>query len=139
MTKWEWDKRLETGIEEIDDQHMELFRRIDKLELALYSGMGTSECLHLIKYLEDYVNEHFALEEKLMYDAHYPLLTAHHQQHLEFKNTCKDIFISCRDQGTDTYLAIDVDKRMRKWWENHIMKLDLDYVPYLKNIIPDRL
>ncbi len=139
MIKWEWNKRLETGIDDIDEQHKELFRRIDKLELALYSGMANSECLHLIKYLEDYVNEHFALEEKLMYDAHYPVLSAHRKQHLEFTNRCKEMFISCKDHGTDTYLAIDVDKQMRKWWENHIMKLDLDYVPYLKSEHPDRL
>ena len=139
MTKWEWNKRLETGIEDIDDQHMELFRRIDKLELAMYSGMGTSELLYLIKYLESYIIEHFDLEEKLMFEADYPDLSNHRKQHNEFRITCREFFASCREKGADKYLAIEVDKQMRKWWENHILKLDLDYIPYLKGNKPDKL
>jgi hemerythrin len=101
--------------------------------------MGTSELLYLCEYLESYVIEHFDLEEKLMYDAHYPHLSDHRQQHSEFRTTCKELSTSCRDRGADKYLAIDIDKKMRKWWENHILKLDLDYVPYIKNVSPDKL
>lgn len=139
MAKWEWDKRLETGIEEIDDQHLELFRRIDRLELAIYDGKGTAELLYLVKYLEDYVLEHFKLEEQLMLEADYPDLLNHRNQHNEFKAACKECFTNCKERGADTYFAIEVDKKMREWWKNHIMKFDLDYVPYLKGQKPDKL
>ena len=132
MVKWQWEKRLVTGIEEIDNQHMELFRRIDKLELGMYSGMGASELTYLIEYLETYVIEHFEAEEKLMLNADYPDLLNHRKQHKEFRAICRSFITNCNDKGADRYLAIEVDKQMRKWWEDHILKLDLDYVPYVK-------
>ena len=36
-------------------------------------------------------------------------------------------------KGTDSYLAIDVDKKIRKWWEHHVMTIDMAYVPTLKH------
>ena len=39
MEKWQWDPQLETGIDEIDDQHKRLLDRIDNLEIAIYKGM----------------------------------------------------------------------------------------------------
>ncbi len=135
MPEWKWYKELETGIDEIDDQHMELFRRIDKLELALYSGMGTAELNSLIQYLESYISEHFETEEDLIYRISYPgqLFQKHHQQHNEFRSLFKDIFSDFQERGADKYLAIEVDKKMRQWWENHILKLDMDYVKYYKD------
>ncbi len=139
MTKWQWDSRLETGIELIDDQHKELFRRIDRLEVAMYSGTGSAELTYLVEYLVDYVVDHFAAEEKLLGEMNYPDLPKHIRQHEEFRLIVNEIVSSCRDKGADRYLAIEVDKKMRSWWENHILKLDMDYVPYFRNRKPDKL
>jgi hemerythrin len=130
---WEWTSSLETGIEEIDEQHKELFNRIDKLELAIYKGRAAIELESLMKYLESYIIEHFEMEEQLMLDHIYPDFAAHARQHNEFRNIFTGILESCRNRGADSYLAIDVDKQMRKWWENHILKMDMAYIPFLKN------
>lgn len=139
MAKWQWDSRLETGIELIDEQHLELFSRIDKLEIALYSGMGSAELTYLIQYLMEYVVEHFAAEEKILDGINYPDLAKHIKQHQEFRQVVNEIISSCRDKGADRFLAIEVDKMMRSWWENHILKLDMDYVTYVRNRKPDKL
>lgn len=139
MAKWQWDKRLETGIELIDYQHKELFRRIDKLELAMYSGESSMELIYLIKYLESYVTEHFEAEEKLMLEVDYPDLFNHRKEHNEFRILAQEIMSSCQDKGADTYLAINVDKQMRRWWENHILKQDMEYVSFIKTELPDKL
>lgn len=130
--EWQWNSSLETGIEQIDEQHKELFNRIDQLELALYNGRAASELVKLMEYLESYIVEHFELEEKLMLDNIYPDFAAHARQHAEFRNLCTGILNNFRSRGADSYLAIDVDKQMRKWWENHILKMDMAYLPYLK-------
>jgi len=132
MPKWEWDKRLETGIDEIDDQHRELFNRIDKLELAMYSGKGAAELKQLVEFLLSYVDEHLSSEERVMLDAGYPGFAKHAHQHNEFRKFFDELISSCRDRGADSYLAIDVDKKLRAWWENHILKMDMDYIPYVK-------
>jgi len=130
---WEWTERLETGIDEIDSQHKELFNRIDKLELAIYKGRATDELIKLMEYLESYIIEHFELEEKLMLDNFYPDFAVHVRQHTEFRTVCTGILNTFNDKGADSYLAIDIDKQMRKWWENHILKMDMAYIPFVKN------
>ena len=38
MEKFTWTSEYNTNIESIDNQHKELFKKIDKLALALYKG-----------------------------------------------------------------------------------------------------
>ncbi len=130
--EWQWDSRLETGIEEVDEQHKELFARIDSLELAIYNGRAASELIKLMEYLESYILEHFELEEKLMLDNTYPDFAAHSRQHNDFRTYCTGVLNTFKTKGTDSYLAIDIDKHMRKWWENHILKMDMAYIPFIK-------
>lgn len=131
--EWQWDSRLETGIEEIDKQHQELFNRIDQLELAIYKGKAAAELIKLMEYLESYILEHFELEEKLMLDNFFPDYAAHVHYHNEFRKICTDLLNNFKKKGGDSYLAIDIDKLMRNWWEKHILKMDMAYIPYLKN------
>lgn len=128
----EWNKSLETGIEIIDAQHEELFRRIDKLELAMYNGRAVTELRNLLEYLESYVIEHFHDEEELMLRINYPDYTSHTKEHNDFRNMINGLLAVSKGKGIDSYLAIDVDKQMRKWLEHHIMKVDMEIVPYIK-------
>lgn len=77
--------------------------------------------------------DHFKMEEKLMIDCIYPDFEYHARQHEEFRKTFNEILDSVKNRGTDIYLAIDIDKQMRKWWEKHILKMDMAYLPYLKS------
>jgi hemerythrin len=129
---WEWNAEFETGIEKIDEQHKELFNRIDQLELAIYKGSAAAELVKLMEYLESYITEHFELEEKLMLENLYPDFAAHTRLHEEFRIVFTRILNNFNSKNADNYLAIDIDKQMRKWWENHILKMDMAYIPYLK-------
>jgi len=132
MAKWEWDTRLETGIEEIDEQHKKLFWRIDHLELAIYNGNAVEELKNTMEYLDSYINEHLEIEEEYLKECSYHDFEGHVSQHEEFRALCAELLSRYRDKGSDNYLALDVDKVLRKWWENHILKMDLAYVPFVK-------
>ncbi len=43
MGTLQWDKRLETGITQIDDQHKEIFKRIADFGLAILNGKEKAE------------------------------------------------------------------------------------------------
>ena len=132
MAQFEWDSRLETGIGIIDEQHRELFKRINQLELAVYQGRSRNELLKMFDFLDYYVDEHFKLEEQLMNKHRYQGLPKHAKEHQDFRvmyNGIKDEF---KKKGTDSYMAIDVDKKIRKWFENHVLNTDMAYVPFLK-------
>lgn len=131
MTKWKWNSRLETGIKGIDEQHKALFEQIDRLELAIYKGSAAEELKSIIEYLNSYVIEHLEAEEKLLRDSSYHDFEKHFLQHEEFRALCADLLKRYK-KGADNYLALDIDKEMRKWWENHILKMDMAYVPFIK-------
>ena len=105
---------------------------MDKLELGLYKGRATSELARLLEYMESYITEHFETEEKLMLEADYPGYAEHVHEHNLFREKMLNIIEDCKNRGLDSYLAIDVDKQMRKWLEHHILATDMAYVPYLK-------
>ena len=132
MTAFKWNKNLETGIAQIDSQHMELFSRIDKLELAILSCKEEPELVRLIEYLETYVHEHFSEEEERMQLINYPDFYAHQEEHKKFTSFYNSLKREYLSKGADCYLALDVDKEIRKWWENHVLKTDMAYVPHFK-------
>ena len=69
---FEWTKDLSVGIEAIDIQHRELFKRIDGLIMAVNDGKGTDEVHDIFRFLSDYIDSHFATEEKCMRILSYP-------------------------------------------------------------------
>ena len=132
MSSLKWDKRLETGISKIDDQHREIFKRIDDLELAILNCKEKAELVRVIEFLEWYVVEHFDAEEKIMMDLHYPEFSKHYEAHKQFRSMCKELARECMNKGVDQYLALETEKELRKWWENHILRSDMSFVPYVK-------
>ena len=131
MTVFEWKKEYELGIEIIDAQHRELFRKIDQLNIAIYDGRGRDELRHLIKYLKVYIEEHFTYEENALARTAYPDLAAHKQQHMLFVDYFKELDHEIKSRGADNFLAIQVEKDIRAWWEDHELVYDREYVPYL--------
>ena len=131
MSALEWNMEFELGIESIDRQHRELYRKIDHLSLSIYQGKGKDELRQLIKYLKSYIEEHFTYEENILERTDYPDLEAHKQQHLRFIDYFKELDHEIKSRGADNFLAIKVEKEIRTWWTQHELKFDRLYVPYL--------
>ena len=51
----EWSDTYATGIEQIDNQHKELFKAVDRLLSACNGGKGKEEVGKLMDFLKDYV------------------------------------------------------------------------------------
>lgn len=131
MSVFEWEKEYELGIEIIDEQHRELFRKIDHLNISIYGGKGRDELRQLIKYLKTYIEEHFSYEENALTGTDYPDLEAHKKEHTRFIDYFKELDHEIKSRGADNFLAIKVEKDIRAWWEEHELKYDRIYVPYI--------
>lgn len=132
MAAFKWTDKLNTGIKLIDGQHRELFRRIDELALALYEGQTRHQLTELIDFLHIYVKQHFNAEEEIMKSNSFPGLSEHRKNHESFTDIYNRIINDYMKSGSGPYIALRVEKEMRDWWENHIMKMDMEYVPYVK-------
>ena len=86
-----WDKKLETGNAMIDKEHRELIQAVNKLLDACSEGKGRASMDETIKFLNNYVNQHFSHEEQLQKQSSYPGFAAHRIFHEKYKQTLKEI------------------------------------------------
>jgi hemerythrin len=120
----EWDPGLEIGIEEIDRQHRELFRRLDRLLEAVRARNARAEIPRLLEFLADYVVTHFTAEEHLMRSKGYPDLPAHKAEHDGFLTELEALKKQYALEGASTVLVIKVSNRVTSWLREHIYSAD---------------
>lgn len=63
MSRYEFTKNLETGNAMIDREHRELIQAVNRLLDACSEGKGRAFMDETIKFLNNYVNQHFSHEE----------------------------------------------------------------------------
>ncbi len=119
-----WTSDLATGVEEIDDQHRELFRRINSLLEACNQGQGKNEVVKVIAFLEDYVIEHFSEEERHMSDRDYPDFGKHRVQHREFMENLSTLKQQLEADGPGLGVVLSTNRLVIDWLTNHIRKED---------------
>jgi len=90
VMQFEWSKAIETGHNNVDEQHVKLFTFLKELKEA--SGKFNNNLIvnHIIGQLKQYALEHFAYEEELMETFEYDEINRHKLIHKEFvKKVCK--------------------------------------------------
>ena len=126
-----WKEEYKVGNIEIDDQHKQLFAKIEGLLRITAAGdleVDKKECLEIIDFLSSYTIYHFEAEEAYQREIGYVSYMEHAKIHEQFKNTVfmykekieKDFTKETLDQfvGTlMTWLTIHVcicDKKIEK-------------------------
>jgi hemerythrin len=130
-SRFEWRPEYSVGIEEIDAQHQELFRRaglfIDSLRRQSRQEIGI-----LLSFLRLYAVTHFGAEEAWMRAASYPGTTEHEKQHDGF---IKDILALSDQHEKKSGQGIEparVSGWLEKWLKNHVTSTDTDFARHLK-------
>lgn len=131
----EWTEDLETGVNEIDDQHREIFRRINGLLDACNHGKGKNEVDKVIRFLDDYVITHFGTEEKYMIDYEFPDYSSHKGQHSRFIKDFFDLKKQFETEGPGVHIVIMTNHMVVDWFLNHIRKIDKKLGEFLKTKI----
>src|SRR5512142_2380351 len=86
-----WGEYLVTGIVTVDEQHKELFRRINEFLNACDDGRGRDDLIGLLQFLDDYVVFHFRAEELLQEESDYADRTHHREYHRWFIEELTDL------------------------------------------------
>jgi len=85
-----WKDEYKVGIDKIDEQHYQLFCKMDNLLEIARSGDEDSnrkKCLEIIDFLIEYTIVHFETEEWLQREKKYVSYEQHVKIHEDFKNT----------------------------------------------------
>lgn len=127
----EWSEALATGNEEIDNQHKELFNRIDRLLTACNSGKGKEEVRDLLQFLDNYVIFHFYTEEKLQIENGYPGYRDHKEQHDNFISELQRLKNELEIEGASISLVIQTNQFIVNWLIKHISGTDKELGNFL--------
>jgi hemerythrin len=118
-----WDPRLTVGFRTIDEQHQELFRRVNALLEAMQRGAGKDVVGSTIDFLKQYVVEHFAAEQSLMTRYRYPGFAVHEREHEDFVAQFLR-FAADAEKGINSVLVLKLNQFLCGWLRQHIGNSD---------------
>ncbi|MFO7790389.1 MAG: bacteriohemerythrin [Bacteroidales bacterium] len=129
----EWSSEFEVGNKEIDEQHFNLFANSIKLLNAIDRGIGNSEIDNLVKFLDNYVINHFKTEEAYLKKHNYPFLDHQHEQHLNFKKAFKQLKNEIKSGSkSKIFIMFKTQTLLVDWIVNHTILEDNHYGKYIR-------
>jgi hemerythrin len=129
-TALEWTESLSVGVEEIDEQHRELFRRAGRLLDGLRRGEA-DEIAALIEYLHEYAVTHFGAEEAFMREKRYAGYARHKAEHDGFISKLLAVAGEHDRKGAGAFLAVKMSHWLAQWLENHVSVTDAELGKFL--------
>lgn len=121
-----FDSAHHVGVVEIDEQHRELVRMVNRLNGAIKNKEGDDTTLRLYDELLAFTAFHFATEHRLMEQYGYPGVAQHEQEHAHLVDEAVH-FKSRLMQGGDL-LAL---QSIKDWLLNHIHYSDMPLAKFL--------
>jgi hemerythrin len=114
----EWTPDLTLNHELLDDQHVEIFRRLGDAGRALDGPAARVE--KAVQALADALVTHLAAEERLMNEALYPERTRHRSAHELFMADFEQMRDELRRLGPTPMVAEWIRHRIPEWLGFHI-------------------
>ncbi|MCU7815943.1 MAG: bacteriohemerythrin [Candidatus Thiodiazotropha sp. (ex Lucinoma kastoroae)] len=131
MSLMQWtEEKYATNVEVCDDQHKELFDRVNALNDAVNSRNRTN-IGNRLDSLIDYIVVHFDTEEHLMEERGYSEIDAHRQEHNLLVQTCSDL--QEKFHSGEAEIEKDTMGFIKNWLDHHIPVIDKSYSPALSN------
>ncbi len=126
----EWTQQLSVGVEEIDDQHRELFRRASRLLEGLRKG-EPEEVGGLIDFLYEHAVTHFGAEEQFMRSTGYPGYVRHKAEHDRFISDLLALSGEHDRKGAGAFMALKVNHWLVQWLKEHVSGTDAELGKFL--------
>lgn len=121
---FQWSDNLNTGIEEIDNQHRSIADHINSLYMAKQVG-DVAQVGEVLTALSDYTVNHFSFEEQLMEEAGYSFLNSHRRVHQLFIKRITE-YQQRFHSGED--ITNELLNLLKGWLGNHIEHEDRGYL-----------
>ncbi|MFH1117539.1 MAG: bacteriohemerythrin [Pseudomonadota bacterium] len=120
----QWTEDLRVGVNKIDDQHRELFKRVNDLAQAMWDGKGKEESVTIMDFLADYVVSHFSTEEGIMAAQGYPEYAAHKKIHDKFVEDFGKLRQQFDSGDVTSSMVITILDETCEWLKGHIKGTD---------------
>jgi hemerythrin len=132
MTFMRWTEKMSVGVQEIDDDHKELIRIINRLAADADAEERRNAVRQSLIALHRYAEFHFAREEKVMAACGYPGQEEHKKEHRYFVDQIGEL-TQRFDQGPEQAARVVNEALLtflQDWLSHHILIEDMAYRPY---------
>lgn len=119
-----WKESYRIGIEQIDQQHMELFRMAEELMKAIEANADSSAFKKAIDFLKEYVVYHFTAEEAYQASVGYCSLEAHKKLHHAFTDIVLEFETRLIDSDYDIRAVKELAGMLTAWLIYHVADAD---------------
>jgi hemerythrin len=124
-----WSDELSTKVKTFDEQHKKLIGLVNDLYANMSQGKGREVMQKTLSGLVDYTKTHFASEEEMMTRHKYLGYLSHKAEHDRLTKQAADLLQKL--QAGEPVMSVHVMRFLKDWLEQHIMKIDKQYGPFL--------
>jgi hemerythrin len=129
-----WTPRLAVGVPQIDEEHQELFGRVNKLLEAMAQAKAREVIQPIVGFLTDYVVVHFGGEERLMRQHRYPEAQEHLAEHVYFVEQFQAMAAELKKVGPTATVNIKLNKLLCDWLRDHVSNTDRKLGEHLRSV-----
>lgn len=129
----ELKQNIRVGVEQIDQQHLQLLRYLEKIEAALLipdEEARRRECADVIAFTQHYAAIHFSTEEHYQKTIDFPEREHHRTLHEQF---VRDTGALAEKLEASRYRREDVQAfadYLHNWFVHHIVEEDTRMAPF---------
>ena len=126
-----WNKKWETGIKSIDEQHKHFVGIVNRAYSFNENGETKKVLSRILNDLTEFARIHFSTEEGYFEDTSYPEMEEHKEKHMQLLEKVLE-FEKRFDKDKDvSELVKEFLVFLRSWLDDHLFKVDHKYVPWL--------
>lgn len=125
----EWSPDLTLNVDLLDEQHVDLFRRLGDASNALDGARASLEAA--VESFSDALLAHLSFEERLMDQTLYPERTRHRSAHELFVADLGQMRAEIHERGATPVAAEWIRVRIPEWLRFHIRVNDIPFGDYL--------
>ena len=118
-----WNEKYETGNEQVDTEHKEIFALIQKVIDSTTSG-EESAFEDTFDFLAGYTVNHFKHEERLMEESSYPHMAVHKKQHDDFVVEVLALRERVLKEADQEKNGAELKKTVVNWVTDHVLGSD---------------
>ena len=118
---------LMTNVAKIDEQHKELFNRLNTVIQLGGKSYGKEETEKTLDFLGQYIIKHFAEEEYLQRRSNYSKYDWHKGQHQQYVNEFQRLKAEYLKRGISPMFTLQLHNYMIKWIVRHIKNDDVEF------------
>ncbi len=132
---FDWRPDMETKIDILDQQHMQLFRigrDIEQILRVKCIGVTEVQLLGIVCELRDYAAYHSYQEEKLMKEAGYSGFEEHKKMHQRFNDDIESISLPKLKADPEAQLKV-IKNKIQEWVFEHMLIEDMKMAEEINN------